>query len=464
VLGAGGRQFLESRIPKEVAIVDAVSGGSGSRPICNLQTVPRRRPSAPASKESADSKDTKPQLGDRVLVTVVGEDVSRQALVTSVIPGKDPKVDPQTYTVLYLDETEETDVLEDRCTLIIPQDPPATEEVGPDVRIPKTSKQIKNIVEAATTDPKVLIEHTNPITRIMDIARLPSGKIKEVSSEKLGQADALNIAQVEFNPVPADFVQQLMMTVGAVSSFAGVPRLRNFSQLVACKALEDLAAGCTVHSAHFFEQYGANSGIRANGSHDSFDGLNGRLETLCRPVLAVIDLLADLQVLQVREIRSGCSRENCYCRDKPQRSFTAFDPDMPALRAAVRFFHPGWDAIKRCQDRYERFRPRKSSKDVRKSSMDFEIFGDGETFVESTRSGTPMSSMSSSSRGSRPGTPMSSMSSSSRDNSRGSFELPKINAQSRSASSSRCTRSASDLAASLRKISRNRSSSDLSQW
>jgi len=171
-----------------------------------------------------------------------------------------------------------------------------------------------------------------------------------------------------------------MMAVGSASSFAGVPRLRSFSQRVAYIALEDLAQGCTVHSAHFFENYGANSGIRVNGNQEKFEGLNGRLEVLCRPVLAVIDLLVDLQVLRVREIRAGCPRESCYCGDRPQQAFSAFDPDMPALKAAVRFFDLGWDAMKRCHERYERFRPRHTSKDS-------VALGNIETTSESTHTG-----------------------------------------------------------------------------
>lgn len=359
VLGSGGRQFLEGRIPKEVAIIDAVSTGS---------SCPRGRLSVVSSLKPTDGTSPKPDLADRVLVTDVEGGVGREALVTLVTTRPECLghcSPPQFYTVLYADETEQIDVPESRCKVIVRAEPlpPRESEADPTIRVAKTPKQVSSLVEVATTDPKTLIEHTNPMTRIMDIARLPVGKIKEVSSEKLKQADGLKVKQVDFNPVPPEFLHRLMMAVGSASSFAGVPRLRNFSQRVAYTALEDLAQGCTVHSAHFFETYGANSGVRVSGNQEKFEGLNGRLEVLCRPVLAVIELLVELRVLRVREIRASCPRESCYCGDRPQQAFTAFDPDMPALKAAVRFFDLGWDAMKRCNERYERYRPRHTSKD-----------------------------------------------------------------------------------------------------
>ena len=120
---------------------------------------------------------------------------------------------------------------------------------------------------------------------------------------------------------------------------------------------EEVLAQLLLTRTSFFSRTAASSHDPA-ASQQSCNPAAHTLQAVCAPSIALLERLTALGVLKANERAFGCSRAQCACSAKLQQAFTAWDPNLPSLAAALRLVHTAaGDSLGTCVAHYHRAYP-----------------------------------------------------------------------------------------------------------
>jgi len=158
---------------------------------------------------------------------------------------------------------------------------------------------------------------------------------------------------------PAGFLQSFMSAVGGSPVLCHLTREeRAFAQGILHTAFKQLAMGQVVHSRHLCETCGSPCGditghlaeqrTRTGSFHAAWE------EELAQPTLEALEFLAAEQILNVSEAIVDCEQQSCaLCSLSAQQVFVLQEGQLSALVAVCRLMLPTWDALGRCHKRHE---------------------------------------------------------------------------------------------------------------